>query len=122
MNDPRMIQLQQEAAQRVQRMAERSRRLVREHPVHVYRPSAVQPRPTPPPQPEPPCQAVEPPCEAPLLCEQPTAEKKTSPCKAGTLLSGVEDHEQLLLLLLAVMLFKNGAPTELLLALLYVAL
>jgi hypothetical protein len=34
----------------------------------------------------------------------------------------VEDHEQLLLLLLAVMLFKNGAPTELLLALLYVAL
>lgn len=120
MNDPHVIQLQQEAAQRVQRMAERSRRLVREHPVHVYRPSAAQPRPTPPKS-EPPCEAVESPCEAPPFCAS-LPEKKTSPCKAGTLLSGVEDHEQLLLLLLAVMLFKNGAPTELLMALLYVAL
>ena len=130
MNDPQMIQLQQEAAQRVQRMAERSRRLVREHPVHVYHASSLEPcvvppkrepLPPPPPPSPPSCPCVE---EEMRVAEKPCVSpiKGASPCKAGTFLDGVQDREQLLLLLLAVMLLKNGAPTELLLALLYVAL
>lgn len=122
MNDPQMVRLQQEAAQRVQRMAERSRRLVREHPVHVYHTSTREPQPVipkqepmPPTMPTQPCVVEE--CGA---AEPPPVVK--SPCKAGTRVDSIQDHEQLLLLLLAVMLLKNGAPTELLLALLYVAL
>ena len=91
---PDVLHLQQQAAARVREMEERTRRLVTEHPVSVYRGVTV----------------------APLLdrCEpQPPAPPP---------LSAEPDRERYLLLLLAAVLMQNGAPTELLLALLYVAL
>jgi hypothetical protein len=107
MNDPQTMQMQREAEQRVQRMAERSRRLVREQPMHVYRPV-----PTPPCEPHkqemPPKEAA---CvvreETPCVCEPHT--------EAG-------DSESWLLLLLILVLWRNHAPLELILALLYIAL
>ena len=82
MNDPHVMQLQHEAERRVQRMAERSRRLVREHPVNIYRATTVTPcapceQPKPPelPTEEEPCAVCEPtPCEPlPTPC-QPTVD------------------------------------------------
>lgn len=102
-----MMQMQQEAAERVKRMQERSRRLVQEHPLNVYRGVTVTP-----PEPAPP----KTPCEAPPgTCE-------SAPLSGGlsALLQG--DQEQTLVLLLAVILAKNGAPLELVLALLYVGM
>ncbi len=123
MNDPGVMQLQQEAARRVQRMAERSQRLVREHPVNIYRGVTLTPpveRECPVVSPELPCEP-KPPCESPTpkpiggLREQKPREKDWFSFLAG-------DEERVLLLLLILVLGHNGAPTELLLALLYVAL
>lgn len=104
-----MMQMQQEAAERVKRMQERSRRLVQEHPLNVYRGVTVTP-----PEPAPP----KTPCDTPPS----TCERETAPLNGGlsALLQG--DQEQTLVLLLAVILAKNGAPLELVLALLYVGM
>ena len=119
MNERSVTQLQQEAALRVQRMAERSQRLVREHPVNVYRGVTLTP-----PIPQAAQQAVAEilPCgqtdEHKPIChptEQNPREKDWLSFLAG-------DQERVLLLLLIFVLGRNGAPTELLLALLYVAL
>lgn len=119
MNERSVTQLQQEAALRVQRMAERSQRLVREHPVNVYRGVTL----TPPPVTR---QMV---VETPP-CEGQTVSKPKPPCRPTeqkprekdwlSFLAG--DQERALLLLLIFVLGRNGAPTELLLALLYIAL
>ncbi len=118
MNDPQVMQLQREAAQRVQRMAERSRRLVREHPVHIYRGTTVAPAPpcAPPPVTEEPVQDCAICEEVPAVCEPAPPVCRPSEPSGGT------DQESLLLLLLLVMLWRNHAPMELLLALLYIAL
>lgn len=101
-----MMRMQQEAAERVQRMQEHSRRLVREHPVNVYRGVTL----TPP-------ERLEPIEEKPVE----TAGEHTSGLGGlAALLQG--DQEQTLVLLLAVILAKNGAPLELVLALLYIAM
>ncbi len=99
---PDVMQLQQQAAARVRDMEERTRRLVEEHPVGVYQGVTVAPfldrcdreKPTPPP------------CDTPALPPLPTG----------------DDRERYLLLLIAAVLSQNGAPLELLLALLYIAL
>ena len=121
MNERSVTQLQQEAALRVQRMAERSQRLVREHPVNVYRGVTLTP-PIP--------QAVQPKVEEAPACKAETACEQKPPCRRAeqkprekdwlSFLAG--DEERTLLLLLIFVLSRNGAPTELLLALLYVAL
>lgn len=121
MNERSVTQLQQEAALRVQRMAERSRRLVREHPVNVYRGVTLTP-PIP--------QTAQPTVEETPLCEGETIVKQKTPSRLPeqkprekdwfSFLAG--DEERALLLLLIFVLGRNGAPTELLLALLYVAL
>ncbi len=135
MNNPSVIQLQREAAQRVRNMEERSRRLVREHPVKIYRGTALTPQPPQPPRPLAPiCEEPIPPVcdepiveEAPSVCEEMPI-KNTPPClpkkanKGGALSFLCGDSERTLLILLAVVLWQNGAPPELLLALLYVAL
>lgn len=98
---PDVLHLQQQAAARVREMEERTRHLVAEHPVSVYRGVTVAPfldhsdpkPPTPPP------------------CEKPAPPLAT-----------VHNHERYLLLLLALVLAKNNAPIELLLALMYIAL
>lgn len=100
-----VMRMQQEAAERVRRMQEHSRRLVNDHPVNVYRGVSLTP--------------LE---ESPTPQEQPPAEKREESSLGGlaALLQG--DQEQTLVLLLAVILAKNGAPLELVLALLYVAM
>lgn len=104
-----MMQMQQEAAERVKRMQERSRRLVQEHPINVYHGVTLTPKNDPPEQQETPC-------------EEPHTVQETSSLNSGlaALLQG--DQEQTLVLLLAVILAKNGAPLELVLALLYVGM
>jgi hypothetical protein len=120
---PNVLQMQREAAARVKQMEERSRRLVREHPVNLYRGVTLAPlmkEQQPPPktvdataQAAPSCSPPEtaPPCEPP---------KSTSCGELSGLFGG--DNECLFLLLLVIVLAKNGAPMELLLALLYIAL
>lgn len=83
----------EQAAARVRRMQEQSRRLVAEHPVGLYHHQTLS---TPPPDPEPP---------HPLACTAPSP-----------------DTERWLVLLLAAVLYKNGASVLLLFALLYIAL
>ena len=97
-----ILRMQQEAAERVQRMQEHSRRLIHEHPVNVYRGVSF-----------PPSESNE---------QPPSAPEKKSVAEGGlaALLHG--DEQQTLILLLAVILAKNGAPLELVLALLYVAM
>lgn len=132
-NNPSVIQLQREAAQRVRQMEERSRRLVCEHPVKIYRGTSLTP--PPPPRPtvpicEEPAPSVcgEPMFEPPVCCEELPTKKKEPPClpkkanKGGAISWICGDTERTLLILLAVVLWQNGAPPELLLALLYVAL
>lgn len=113
-NMPNVVQLQREAADRVRQMEERSRRLVQEQPVHIYRGVTLAPLME--------RQAIaEPP--APAESPKPTPSKPAVCRPAGGLAGLFEgDNERLLLLLLAAVLAKNGAPIELMLALLYVAL
>ena len=117
MNTGNLLQMQKEAAARVKQMEERSRRLVREHPVNLYRGVTLAPfleQEQAPTQnaPEPPCRDPEP--SAPCTSVCPT------PKRATDLFCG--DSEQVLLLLLAAVLWKNNAPIELVLVLLYIAL
>ena len=101
-----VIRMQQEAEQRVQQMRERSRLLV----------SGGRPRPrTFPIHTQPPGPPPEPPPREPESC----LEKKE---KAGGLGGLFQDQEQLFLLMLAVLLIKNGAQMEIVLALLYIAM
>lgn len=93
------MSLQQEAAERVRRMQEHSRRLVSEHPVNVYRGVTF---------------------ETPANEETETPRNAADDNLLSALLQG--DQEQTLVLLLAVILAKNGAPLELVLALLYIAM
>lgn len=108
MSEPQVVRLQQEAAQRVQRMAERSRRLVHEHPVNIYRGATLTP--------------AEPVCEPPKPAPEKSVCPSENPCRKGWLSFLAGDEERALLLLLLFVLGQNGAPPELLLALLYVAL
>lgn len=114
-----VIQLQQEAALRVQRMAERSQQLVREHPVHIHQATTVTPQTVAP------CAAPSP---VPEACQTEMAAPPVTPCceqkprTSGGLSNLAGDPERVLLLLLIAVLGQNGAPFELLLALLYVAL
>ena len=112
-----VIRMQQEAEQRVRRMREQSRILVSGGLPETgrnassmaagrppsSRPCPPPPRPAPPPEPEP--------CPPLAAAEKP-----------GGLSGLFHDPDQLFLLLLAVLLIKNGAQTELILALLYLAL
>lgn len=104
-----MMQMQQEAAERVKRMQERSRHLVQEHPINVYRGVTMTPPSHSPEQQKTPC-------------DEPDTVRETASLNSGlaALLQG--DQEQMLVLLLAVILAKNGAPLELVLALLYVGM
>ena len=122
MKNPSVMQLQNEAAARVRQMEEHAKRLVREHPVNIYRGTTF----TPPPPRETVCEVP-----PPMVCEpEPPVcvPQKEPPCvpqkanKGGVLAWVCDDPERTLLLLLAVVLWQNGAPPELLLALLYVAL
>ncbi len=118
-----MIQMQQEAAERVKRMQERSRRLVQEHPVNVYRGTTVTPSGrVEPPVSEPECLPPNGKPKASVQTEVSLPTERPSDTGAGlaSLLQG--DREQTLVLLLAVILAKNGAPLELVLALLYVGM
>ncbi len=127
MNDPQVMQMQREAERRVQRMAERSRRLVREQPVHVYRGTTVSP--CAPCERPPRREAVaEPPTvqETDAVCEPTPCSCEPTPCERESTLccstAESSDSEGLLLLLLVFVLWRNHAPLELLLALLYIAL
>ena len=91
MNDAgSVLRMQQEAAERVKRMQEHSRRLVSEQP-----PLAP-------------------------LTEEKREEAPSSGSGLAALFGG--DGEQTLIVLLAVLLAKNGAPIELVVALLYIAM
>lgn len=118
-----VIRMQQEAEQRVARMREHSRMLVNgglpergrsQETMAAGRPAPYTRRTFPVPAPTPP-----PPPSRPV----PPAEKAPEDCKELAKTGGLfEDQEQLLLLLLAVLLVKNGAPIELIVALLYLAM
>lgn len=115
-----VIRMQQEAEQRVQQMRERSRLLVSgglpEGGRTAETMAAGRPRPrTFPIHTQPPVPAPEPPKEEPESC----LEKKE---KAGGLGGLFQDQEQLFLLMLAILLIKNGAQMEIVLALLYIAM
>ncbi len=102
--------MQQEAARRVQRMQERSRRVLEQ-----YQPRPPEPTRTPPPLPN----------NRPRMhtfYSPPARPMPASSCSAGTgsgLLSLGTD--QWLLLGLALLLLRSGGHTELVLALLYLA-
>ena len=105
-NNGNVMHMQQEAAERVRRMQEHSRQLVREHTVNVYHGVTF---------------------DAPTETESDDVSREEKPPRNGTdsnLLSALlqGDQEQTLVLLLAVILAKNGAPLELVLALLYIAM
>ena len=115
-----VIRMQQEAANRVQRMQERSRRLVTEAPP-LY--GGIRQGRTREP---------EPPAAVPAPAERRTAESLEQQRKEAeqarqihqkglaSLFNG--DQDQMLLLMLAVLLVKNGANIELIVALLYLAM
>ncbi len=96
-------QMQREAARRVSRMQEHSRRVV-----ETYRDRAAQ-------------MPVYP---APRLYDRPSApspmQEEVPTPKSGGLIGGL-DGEQILLLGLALLLFRSGCRAELIAALLYIA-
>lgn len=100
-----VYQMQQEAARRVNRMQEHSRRVV-----ETYRERAAQPTPAPRLYHRP---APHPSCASP-------SQSMTAVPSSGTF--GSLDGEQILLLGLAVLLLRSGCRIELLAALLYIAL
>lgn len=115
-----VIRMQQQAEQRVQQMRERSRLLVSgglpEGGRTAETMAAGRPRPrTFPIHTQPPGPPPEPPPREPESC----LEKKE---KVGGLGGLFQDQEQLFLLMLAVLLIKNGAQMEIVLALLYIAM
>ena len=108
-----LLQMQQEAARRVRRMQEHSRRVFEEHQPHpsggaaAYRPSGIP---------------------SPGLYRRPietAAECPPAPCPqpvSDTGRTGGMDTAQLLLLGLALLLFRSGCRPELAAALLYLAM
>lgn len=114
-----VLRMQQEAEARVRRMRERSRMLVggdvpesgrSEESLAAGRPPLY--RRSAPPAP---------------VCEPPAAQAmaecgETRPAKPGGLGGLFQDQEQLFLLLLAILLIKNGASIEIIVALLYLAM
>lgn len=128
-----VIRMQQEAAQRVQRMQERARRLVAESPPPIDRPAAgshqaekrtaaaveaarqAQEEHRPPPK-----ETAEPGRPAVPLSAQALADGESdSPSGLAALIG---DQDRLFILLLALLLVRNGAKMELVLALLYLAM
>lgn len=105
MMDENMLRMQQEAVERVRQMQERARRYVENDPITLSAPSDPLPASADP--------------DPPL----PASPRAREPKGALSLLDGFgEDKDQLLLLMLAVLLVKNNAPIELILALLYIAM
>lgn len=117
-----VIRMQQEAAQRVQRMQERARQLVHaEHPAGRTAETLAAARPSPEKLPRPAHDHAEHTGHPPVTGERLAA--KPPATKSNTLFAGLgDDPEQLLLLLLAVLLVRNDADVELVLALLYLAM
>ena len=110
--DENMLRMQQEAAERVRQMQERARRFVSEEP-----PSAA-----PMDIPAPPGPAGKP-QEAHRSCGSKKPDSLSVSPRGGSFLSDFgRDKEQLFLLMIAVLLVKNDAPIELVLALLYLAM
>ena len=118
-----VIRMQQEAANRVARMQERSRQLVADHPPPLYRG-----RREPPTEPAPPPKEERRTAGSLEQRRRETEQIKSGPhpSKGGKEkgLAGLfgGDQDQLLLLMLAVLLVKNGANIELIVALLYLAM
>ncbi|HBT65795.1 MAG TPA: hypothetical protein DEB10_14145 [Ruminococcaceae bacterium] len=117
MMDENMIRMQQEAVERVRQMQERARK-------YVEKDEEVQPKVAGDNSVNPfrePVQALNPESKA---IEAASGGKNISPFKKGlSFLDGFgEDGEQLLLLMLAVLLVRNEAPIELVLAILYIAM
>lgn len=118
-----VLRMQQEAEARVRRMREQSRMLVggdvpesgrSEESMAAGRPPLY--RRSAPPAPAPMCEAPEPPAAAMAECGE------SRPAKPGGLGGLFQDQEQLFLLLLAMLLIKNGAQIEIIVALLYLAM
>lgn len=101
--------MQQEAARRVRRMQEHSRRVFEEHGGRT----ADSLRAARPPRYEPPALYHRP--------EEPPAAPAPCPAPSGGVSGGL-DTEQILLLGLALLLFRNGCRVELIVALLYLAM
>lgn len=107
--DENMLRMQQEAAERVRQMQQRARRFVSEEP-----PSAASMDIPAPPGPV---------CEPERSCGPRKPDRLAVPSRSGSFLSRFgQDQEQLFLLMIAVLLVKNNAPIELVLALLYLAM
>lgn len=117
-----VIRMQQEAAQRVQRMQERARQLVSaERPAGRTAETLAAARPSPEKRPRPADDHAEHTGLPPVMGERLPA--KPPAAKPNALFSGLgDDPEQMLLLLLAVLLVRNDADIELVLALLYLAM
>lgn len=108
--DNNMLRMQQEAADRVRQMQERARKFVDSETEATYKQTHPESAAPPPHLP------VERPSEQ---LESENAHKK----KNTSFLSGFgQDQEQLFLLMIAILLVKNNAPIELILALLYLAM
>ena len=127
-----VIRMQQEAAQRVQRMQERARRLVAESPATGSGQRAEQPEKRTANTVEEMRQAQSgrpAPLHTPPPAETAHAEKADKADETGKegdapsgLASLVGDQDRLFILLLAILLVRNGAKMELVLALLYLAM
>lgn len=118
-----VLRMQQEAEARVRRMREQSRMLAggdipesgrTAESMAAGRPPLYR-RSAPPAREEP-----VPPAAGPE--EAITAAAPAKPAKPGGLGSLFQDQEQLFLLLLAMLLIKNGAPIDIIVALLYLAM
>ena len=104
-----LMQLQRQAARRVQQMQEHSRRVFEAHQGHPPHPLG-----------EPPWQGE---LTSPGLYGKRPAPPNTPPCEEAAAAPAFHlEAEQWLLLGLAVLLLKSGCRTELLLALLYLAM
>lgn len=117
-----VVRMQQEAAHRVQRMQERARQLVSaEQPAGRTAETLAAARPSPENRPRPAADHAE--HTGHLPAENDRRAAKPPAAKANSLFAGLgDDPEQLLLLLLAVLLVRNNADVELVLALLYLAM
>lgn len=107
--DDSMLRMQQEAVERVRQMQERARKYVEDD----HSSLSKEPYPLHDRQPLPAASHIEP---------EPVAQNIVRK-KGLSFLSGFgEDKEQLFLLMIAILLVKNDAPIELILALLYIAM
>ena len=105
--DDNMIRMQQEAVERVRQMQERARKYVEDD-------NTIAPKESYPLRDHKPL---------PSHLEEESTVQNTVRNKGLSFLSGFgEDREQLFLLMIAILLVKNDAPIELILALLYIAM